>query len=735
MEDLKAQLEESECCRLELEARLRSAGYFQQQVWSPAFPLLNRFNKLFTSVLIFHLFFWPQQEPSSSPDSDFCPNEMQLNSHTKALTDTYEDGSFAQPTPSIWLHDTEGNLQELRDSSSETEASPVLSPASDSQEVFSRSDTKEQGQQVLGSEINHGKYGSSTLEEQHMARKLSLEVELLTSQNEALNQRNQEMLNQLTEADREIERLKAELSSRHTEPRHPPEEEEERERQHQPGLEDLQRELSLRNQELLEAQTLISSLEENLRETEALLRLNTEGSRGEEVKGAEEAEEDLVACLKAGEETLSELERRFSQSEETSEEHLTEGGNLYGQADAETEGDGGVLDEELKEEETLEGGEDGRVPDEERIQEVIEGEVTRLNVLGKLLELICKSDVGSRRENEEGKLTAEGRLRWEEELWSSLQHELKSSPFQEEERVGELLSEVTERMLAEKRMLLLGLEMDEGLVTKSADESSMFDVNDPLCEMKRLRDVTQLKISWLNRLATTDSSSIQEKLRPMADRLSGFSKPSWSDLVHSAATEAMCCCHVSRLRSKHQEELQELTSCLVCSTCVQLTEENETLRAKVSQLELERSQRSVDQMSVCCQTEEIRLQDREIQVEEPNAKDVQTPEGAEEEEETVETPELHLMEIPPSSVEGLFGIQETDADSSHVSFETEELLLLRRRVKELEERLSVIEEELKEEFAGKMSWVQAQHEKELEKLKVYGDALLKIKSTTVGTLI
>lgn len=32
MEDLKAQLEESECCRLELEARLRSAGYFQEQV-------------------------------------------------------------------------------------------------------------------------------------------------------------------------------------------------------------------------------------------------------------------------------------------------------------------------------------------------------------------------------------------------------------------------------------------------------------------------------------------------------------------------------------------------------------------------------------------------------------------------------------------------------------------------------------------------------------------------------
>lgn len=545
-----------------------------------------------------------------------------------------------------------------------------------------------------------------------MARKLSLEVELLTSQNEALNQRNQEMLNQLTEADREIERLKAELSSRHTEPRHLPEEEEEQEQQQQLRLEDLQRELSLRNQELLEAQTLITSLEENLRETEALLRLNTEGTEQEEVKDAEEAEEDLVPCLEAGEETLSGLERRPSQSEETFEEHLPEGGNLYDQTAAETEADTGVLDEELKEEETLEGGDDGQVPGEERIQEVIEGEVMRLNVLGKLLELICKSDVGSMKEKEEGKLTTEGRLRWEEEFWSSLHQELKSSSFQEEEPVGELLSEVTERMLAEMRMLLLGLEMDEGLMTKSAYECSMFDVNDPLCDLKRLQDVTQVKISWLNRLATTDSSSIQEKLQPMADRLSDFSKRSWSDLVHSAAMEAICCCHLSRLRSKHREELQELTSCLVCSTCVDLMEENEMLKAKVLQLELKESQRSVDQTSVCCQTEEIRLQDREIQVEEQNTEDVQTPEGAEDEGDMVEMPELHLMEIPASVV---------DADSSDVRFETEEVLLLKRRVKELEERLSVIEEELKEEFAGKMSCVQAQHEKELEKLKVRGD--------------
>lgn len=49
------------------------------------------------------------------------------------------------------------------------------------------------------------------LSDQAMAKLLSQEVELLNKQNEDLNQRNQELLNQLAEADREIDRIKSEL--------------------------------------------------------------------------------------------------------------------------------------------------------------------------------------------------------------------------------------------------------------------------------------------------------------------------------------------------------------------------------------------------------------------------------------------------------------------------------------------------------------------------------------------
>lgn len=776
MEDLKAQLEESECCRLELEAQLNTAGYYQQQVCHNLcfsflfFPFYIYQQSLFDKItlLFFFLLSLLKQDPPLSSEADFCPNEKPLNSHTKTLKDAYKETrellrqqniiresiqeqlscdppSLAPHTPSIWLHDTEGNLQELRDLLPETEATPLLSPASDSQDFFSQSDgdTEHQNQlngddcqQVPSSktQINNSEYSSLTLEEQHVppdqaaVRKLSREVELLTGQNEALNQRNQEMLNQLTEADREIERLKAELSSRYAEPHHFPEEEQ----LGHTGVEDLERELNLRNQELLEAQTLITSLEENLRETEALLQLNApaeaEGTGRETSERAEKAEGYLLRCLEATEAKLLELERRLGGSEVTCGELQTQNVELkedekrYRQAATEAEADIRRLNEEL-EEERLKGGEDRRVSGEERIQQVIEEAVVRLNALGKLLEVIDKSDVGLRKESEENKPTVLSQLKWEEEFWSSLHSKLKSSQLHEEKHVEELLSEVTERMMVEKQMLLLGLgllsETDEGRETKKTDESRMFDVNNQLFEIKH-------KISLLNRL----SSSGQDKLQPMADRLSDFSKHPWSGFIHSAATEALYCCHLIRLQSKHERELEELTSSLICSNCVDLTEENRKLRAKLSNLEEQQSQSLGDKMSVCCQTEEIHLQDTdsEFQVADQSPEGVQTPETAE--EETVESQELDCMEIPLPCVGGQLGIQEIDAENAEksdasleetdASFETEQVLVLRRRVKELEEQLTVREEELKEEFHWKMSSVQTQHEKKMEKLKVCG---------------
>lgn len=692
-------------------------------------------------------------DPPLSSAADFClldTNDNPLNSHTQTLKDTYKETrellqqqniirqsmqeqlSFEPPllspqTPQIWLHDTEGNLQELRDLLPETEVSPLLSP------VFSQSDGETNNhnelngeeQQVVSSEtqINNSDYGSLILEkpkeeenaslngcaehhippDQAVVRRLSQEVELLTSQNEALNQRNQEMLNQLTEADREIERLKAELSSRYIEPHHLPEVEQ----LEQTGGGDLERELNLRNQQLLEAQSLIASLEENLRETEALLQLNVPGQEKNE-----SAEKEEVYLLQ-----LTELQELQAQNEE-----LKEAEKLYRQTAAEAEADIRRLNEELQKERSKVVESNRCVSGEERIQQVIEGVVMRLNALGKLLEAIEKLDVGLRKE-ESGEMepTVLNRLKWEEEFWRSLLDKLNPEEV--------LLTEATERMIMEKQMLLLGNDLlpetDEGteglkdvdiICNIAGDESRMF-------EIKHFRVVTQLKMSLLNHLATSVSTYTRDKLQLMADRISNFyfSEHPWSGLMHSAATEALYCCRLNRLQSKYEEQLEEtkqkqLTASLICSNCVKLMEENRVIREVLSNLEEEKSSSSGDKMDVCCQTEEIYPQDADVESQVAD----ETPE-----EEMFESLELNFMEIPPSGVEGLHEIEDETTekkDASHeetdLSLETEEVLELRRRVKELEEQLTVMEEEMKEEFDEKMSSAQTQHEKEMEKLKV-----------------
>lgn len=665
----------------------------------------------------------------------------------------FEPLSLTPQTPSIWLHDTDGNLQELGE-----ETPLLLSPVSDSQDLLSLISDGETVDLDVASinhqnqlhrddcehvssaetQINNSDYSSLNLEtpaegdddslsccegkhlppDQEMVRRLSQEVELLTSQNEALNQRNQEMLNQLTEADREIERLKVELSSRYTEAHHLPEVEQ----LGQTRVEDLERELSTRDQQLLEAQTLITSLEEKLLQ----LNVPTETEEtGQENKGY------LLRCFEATEAKLTELERQLHQSELTCRElqmqnaDLKEAEKLYRQTAEEAEVDIRRLKQEV-EEKLKDGGSNRCVSGEEKIQQVIEGMVMRLKALEKLLEVIEKLDFGLREDEEK---TMESELKWEEEFWSLLHNKLNPS---EEKVVEKLLSEVTERMIEEKQMLLLGYcllskkctdEGREGLKdldiiwnieseteNEKIDGRRIFDLR----KMEHFREVTQMKISFLNFLASSADTSVLDKLQLTADF--HFSEDPWSRFIHSAATEALYCCHLSRLQSKYERKLEEtklLASSFICSKCVNLMEENRELRARLSHLEEQQSSSLGDKIDRCCQTEETR--DVELQTADASI---------EEEEEMVES-----LEIPLSCVEGQLGIQEiadenteeSDAfpeETDALGSETEQVLVLKRKVEELEERVAVMAEEMKEEFDGKMSFVRTQHEKEMDKLKV-----------------
>ncbi|KAG7504699.1 myosin phosphatase Rho-interacting protein-like [Solea senegalensis] len=692
VEDLKAQLSESELRRLELETR--------ELLTSLDPPLQSEsFNN---------------QAESPGGKNRVESGDISQQQDTQEQLGCEAPSSTPELTPATWLQDPGGDFQELKEGVT----------------TLKLLDGGDGG--LLTSEAQDEKTPlTACLAEQHippdqaMVSRLSTEVEVLSSQNEALNQRNQEMLNQLTEADREIARLRAELSSRYTEPHHLPEVEQ----GEQMRAEDLDQELSLKNKELLEAQTLITALKESLREKE-LLQLNVPQETGGAGKDKSEQKADgyLRRCFEATEEKMMELERQLLQSEtkcrqlEAHNAELKEAERLCQLRSVEAEADIARLKQALKEDERV-GREKRQVSGEDRIQHVMDGMVLRVEALERFLEVIDKLDFGKRRENEETIPAAVSQLIWEEKFWSSVLNELQTSTSEtSKENSGEvLLREVSERMVVERQMLLLGhglrpaigsctddgkeglKDLDLVLSTASVTEMETKDMNGSKIfgfmtqqrHSERFRVTAHVNMSLLNLVASSVSSSASEELRLITQQLkdSYLSESLCFGLVHSAATEALYCCYLNQLQSVCEKELQETEQKLLnCSSCVRLMEENKELRERLSDLG---GQQASDQ-------------DVESHIPEVNG-------DADHSGDEIETAEEEMDESVEIQV---LGNQEvSDGKESDPNLGTEEVSKLRRRVKELEESLSVTVEELSQEFHGKMSCVQQQHGKVVEKLK------------------
>ncbi|XP_029996919.1 myosin phosphatase Rho-interacting protein-like [Sphaeramia orbicularis] len=745
VEDLKAQLAESELSRLDLEAQLNTNRKNQQNVC----PSLDaNFNPLESN-----------EKPLSSPSQslkDMYEETRELLQQQNAIRHSLQEQltSPQHHIPTIRLHDSDGNLTQLDDFLSETVVTPLLSPASESDSLHFDGLTLDVDQNspspealldisecsptlLISEQDGTGDGVSLSCVDQAVLRRLSQEVELLTNQNKALNQHNQEMLNQLTEADREIERLKAELSGRYSEPLHLPESEQ----MGRTRVEELEKELNVRNQELMEAQTLITTLEENVKETEALLQLGNEAKEAKEKNVvAEKTEGYLLRCFEATEAKLSELERKLEEAEVTcrelqvENEQLKEAEKVYSEKATE---DVRRLKQELEENQLQNGKSLSCLSGEERIQKVKEGVVLRFKALGKILEVVEKLDLDAMRRSTESDLTelkVVGQLRREESFWRSLLGELKATWTNDEEPLEELLREVTEFMIVEKQMLILGhvpisggseseTSGDEEVMlsnasetaaeTKSKDETTTSDFNYQLLDVDKsliehFSAITQIKLSLLDNII-----SAQSHLQLTTERVCEFLEHPWSGFIHSAATEALYCCHISSLQAVHQREMnqQRLNMPLTCSECVNLMEKNMEMRERLSNLEEQISHR----MDTWTQTDETCVEDTDP---EPQIED----EAEEDVEYKVDVDDS--MEV--SSVEDQPEIQEMSDESKDTNdasldpgpnLETELVLELRQRVEELEEQLRVTTEQMTEEMDVKMSSVQEKHEEEMEKLK------------------
>uniref|UniRef100_A0A1A8F381 PH domain-containing protein n=1 Tax=Nothobranchius korthausae TaxID=1143690 RepID=A0A1A8F381_9TELE len=746
VEDLKVQLAESECCRLKLEAWISTAGFYQE----PNLPV--------------------------SPEALFCPMDMN-EEHLKDLNKSYGESrkvlfqqqhvrpqkqehlhlkpaSSAPQLPSIWLKDTEHSLQQLDETSnSQQDMSQNEGPASglhfngstahhldrEDHQLFPASETNREFRLVEETTHEDSTLGVDA-SDPSVVKHLSQEVEELTKQNKALDQQNQEMINQLMEADREIERLKAELGSKLSEARLLSEL-----KLKAKTMDDLEKQLSLRNQELLDVQTLISSLG-----TEGL-KSAAEAPVGEKCRRSSETSEACpLQCLQAAETTLMKVEKQLEESTQTCRQltqqntQLNQTGELYLQRASEAEADLKRLKEEL-EKQQLEKEEERnrRKTDEEQILQVTEGMVTRLRALEKLLEVMDRLDFSRGAEEEQQERPDVVRqLRWEEEFWKLLLNKLKADSTQLESPVGVLLSEITEGLMLETQVLLeahelllqtgelTGIQTPESRssaalngVTEPEPEASMFGFKQ-LGEMEHLKAFTQIKIRLLEQTSSIRSSTLHELLLAANRLYDPRSSPNPRPVLflHSAAAEALFCCRLARLHSRCERGL----------CCVGLQRENQELRAKLSDVE-ERHLSFGSQMSVCCQTDEIYLQRSESQNEPPLGGQMVSGERLGEGEEVESNMEVSDV-----------GVEVTELENPSVSDQMEEDLdqkmsvVLKQHEEEKDKLKAVCERGLAamEECHQKVvEELRRLHQQEVERLLVEKDQLLEEESAATATAI
>ncbi|XP_061086288.1 protein outspread isoform X2 [Conger conger] len=517
-------------------------------------------------------------------------------------------------------------------------------------------------------------------------RRLSQQVELLTNENKVLNQRSQEILNQLTEADREIERLKAELFNQQGGQQHILVVEElnqvkaklaEREADSF-DREICERELNKKSQKLQEALIRIEVLSTNLKDTEKKLHLKEATLKGLGFQVTEdndsllllEEKEELCHRLQATEARLVEQERQLCSAVKSYTELQAQNAELkannqklesiYCQRLAEAQSKISMMQENIegfRKSEQGEGevhgckeqarGSERPVSDEKGIQQVVEDMKMKSEALREVCEVIAKVDINvepmfkewktllhSEGENVEVNQEVRSKLLLEGEFWAQLLSAVKGSAVElnESEAVGSLVHDVVQRMMVEKRMLLLantlfpqekmGIHVgDKGICDKVEGIVHVYSPSDGLkttenvegevsthvntekrvlyasdwlgndinaAIWKDLLETLQEKIFLLNQTASIMHASSDTELHSLVLKLcdSQNQKKDWVAYIQEASMEAHSSYLMSRLDVAHKKEVDELQLRLEsletgCINCAKWKRQNEELQSKL----------------------------------------------------------------------------------------------------------------------------------------------------------
>ncbi|XP_028331604.1 myosin phosphatase Rho-interacting protein isoform X2 [Gouania willdenowi] len=477
---------------------------------------------------------------------------------------------------------------------------------------------------------------------------LSQRLEFLTSENEALQQRCQEIVNQLTEADREIDRLKAELSSQPGS------------KQHQLALEELkrvraeltenqanaidreyyERELNEKSLRLHEALVTLEELGSTLKDTEKKLQLKEATLKGLGFQADyedEDPEKEQLAMTSETEARLHSAEQRCTSLQLKIDELVLLNQELerVGREKL-AEKEIRMLEEKVKMKSStvdengvqcVKAG-DEQVKARSPLEQVVKECERRSEAIDQVVEMLAKADKNVDRMLEGLKCTLFGskeelinvnrkdeRLVLEGEFWSQLM-----TVSEREENC--LVSEMAKQMVAEMSLMLwLGINYPQ---TKAEDDLRSFpslynwlDDETNALILKLSTENLQEKSDNLKQMASILMQNKDERLLSLANACFGPYRqqiPS-SEYLLQSLTEASLTYVINRVNVQHEKELNQTQTgpgcCVNCPNCLTFRDVTFSLQTEMTDLQNQPSLKTAIMAPALTQTDEGPLESLE----------------------------------------------------------------------------------------------------------------------------
>lgn len=464
---------------------------------------------------------------------------------------------------------------------------------------------------------------------------LSQRVELLTAENEALKQRCQEIVNQLTEADREIDRLKVELIGQPGG------------RQHHQDMEELkrlkeelaenkataidreyyERELNEKSLRLHEALVTLEELGNTLKDTEKKLQLKEATLKGlgfradYEEEELHSEEEQLKELLEASQVKLSEMEAELQHMQQQCNEFEARNSEVIRQSQESEREYGEKLREAENEIRMLQGkselktfskcveagGEE--VHDKGLTKQVVDKIAIKRDAINQVLEMLAIVDVNAMKmltglenclfgsSDEELVFISQNdrSLLIEGEFWSQLLGINKATP---EEGGHRFERHVAGQMMAQKRLMLLMRSLCQQVESEAVVKSSvptMYEWLDNEAHVlihKELVDTLKAKSDVLQQMASNVGQVKDEELLALfvASFDFGPEQKHLSQYLSDALMEACITYVITRMKVQYEKQLKEVreevqAGRLDCPNCVKLRDAVCCLESKLADVQ------------------------------------------------------------------------------------------------------------------------------------------------------